>query len=187
MWEFYSHSTFLLSSMLTVIFQGKVIYFSLIWCYLILVLPASVTLGCFFPFQLSTTEDITQKAEENLSVYFLYLHVLTKCLLILRRSIWALNINISCFILEIKTGLELHSCRDVFQNPCFISLSESIVRSTSLANAYTKGWGQMTSDVFPGYSIQYLTYIKTTRICYSLHSKFILVQDILADVNKNQS
>lgn len=94
MWEFYSHSTFFLPWMPTAVFQEKVIYLSLNWCNSVLVLLASVTLGCFFPFQLSTTQDITQKAEQNLSVYSLHLHVLTKCLLILWRPIWALNINI---------------------------------------------------------------------------------------------
>lgn len=94
MWEFYSHSTSFLPWMSTVILQEKVIYLSLNRCNSVLVFPASVTLGCFSPFQLSITQGITQKSEENLSVYSLYLHVLMKCLLILWRSIWALNVNI---------------------------------------------------------------------------------------------
>lgn len=42
----------------------------------------------------------------------------------------------------------------------------------------------MTSGIFPECDFQYLTYIKTTRICYTLHSKFIMVQDILIHINK---
>lgn len=118
----------------TAIFQEKVIYFSLNRCYLILVRLASVTLGCFFPFQLSTTQDITQKAEENLSVYFLYLQVLTKRLLILCRSIWALNVNILLLYFGNQDQLGttiLQGC--VSKSQCYLSF-----RKHSLINQFSK-------------------------------------------------
>lgn len=148
--------------------SGKSYLLFLNWCYLIPALPASITLVCFFPFQLSTTPDITQKAEDNLPIYFLYLHVLMKCLLILCRSIRTLNVNVLLLYFgnqnQLGTAL-LKIC--VSKSLSYVSF-RSILWSTTLANAYIKGWGQMTSDIFPGYSFQYLTYIKTTRICYSL-------------------
>lgn len=87
-------------------------------------------------------------------------------------------LTLSCFVLEIKIRLETCSCRDAFQKPCFMPLSESVIQLSSMQMRIQKPEDKPQVAFF----LDMVFSIRPTRrqlgYAIPLHSKFIILAHV---------